>query len=404
MIDTLSTKYDVTITSVDRSWVPGRVYFTGVSLRTRPEHAGDPITTFYIDKLELDLGILPLLHKTVSLDATAWVGPGKIKAHVSLPGMGKKGIDLDLSGKNLPGDLMPMRAVLGLPMTGKLDFAFTLDLPYLVAKSGRTSPDWKKAVGHASFGCPTGCSFGDGKTKLKPLLKNNTNQAQALMVGDGIEFGKVNIDSLSATAEIKKGKLDITKFDTSSKDGTLKVDFSMTLEPELDNSVVDGCLRFNGSQALAQREPRTYAAITASGADLRSDGLFHIKLMGELKEMRRLNMECGPHTAEHEAPTQHGEAPRPHITLMPDRPMHPPPGAAATPPPSPPATPSAPPSGQPDHALAPAMHPPPGPEGEVQAPAGSAAEPGSAADHPEDQPPPGAGTANAGGSPAGDPR
>ena len=88
------------------------------------------------------------------------------------------------------------------------------------------------------------------------------------MVGDGIDFGKVNIDSLLAKAEIKNGKFEVTKFDAKSKDGELHVDYSMTLEKDFGNSVVAGCLRFKGSEACSSREPKTFAALQTTGAEL----------------------------------------------------------------------------------------------------------------------------------------
>ena len=78
----------------------------------------------------------------------------------------------------------------------------------------------------------------------------------------------------SRRSEIKNGKLDVTKFETKSGDGELHVDFSMTLAPVLDDSMVTGCLRFKGSEALLKKEPKTFAAIQTTGAPLGPDGLF----------------------------------------------------------------------------------------------------------------------------------
>src|SRR5205823_5420239 len=138
----------------------------------------------------------------------------------------------------------------------------------------------------------------DGKTKLKPLLKNRSNQ---VMVGEGIDFGKVDIDSLVARAEFKDGSFTVTKFDATSHDGELHIDYTMKLEPDIMDSMVTGCLRFKGSDTLLKREPKTYAAIQTTGAELRADGLFHITLADRLRDMKRLNQECGPNLAHPEA-------------------------------------------------------------------------------------------------------
>lgn len=100
--------------------------------------------------------------------------------------------------------------------------------------------------------------------------------------------------SLFAQVEIKAGNLTVVKFDTKSDDGTLFVDYAMELAPTFGESQVTGCLRFNGSQSLLKREPKTFSAISATGAFLGPDNLFHIKLTDKFKDMRRLAQPCGP--------------------------------------------------------------------------------------------------------------
>jgi type II secretion system protein N len=326
VVDALSDKYDVTIGDVERGFIPGRVYFNDVNIRTRPTKPGDPVTTMLIKRLEVDVGILPLLHGTLRVYVDAKIGTGDLDATVWLPRFGKKGVRFDIEGKDLPGTGLPMRAVIGLPMTGKIDFSASLDLPNDVPKVGKPTPNWKAAAGEFSLSCPSGCTFGDGKTKLKPLVKNAGQQA---MVGEGIDFGEVNIDSLYAKAEIKKGKLDVTKFDAKSKDGELYVEYSMTLDKVFGNSVVAGCLRFKGSDALLKREPKTYAAIQTTGAERRADGLFHIRLTDRFSMMKRLNQECGPNVKINNGENfNSGPTAPPHLTVMPPEPPKPPPPAA----------------------------------------------------------------------------
>jgi len=393
LVDSLSDKYDVTIGDVERGFIPGRVYFNDVNIRTRPASPSEPVTTMLIKRLEVDVGILPLLHGTLRVYVDAKIGTGDLNATVWLPGFGKKGFRFEAEGKGIPGTGLPMRAALGLPMTGKIDLSASLDLPNEVPKVGRPVPNWKAASGAFMIACPSGCTFGDGHTKLKPLVKNAGQQA---MVGEGIDFGQVNIDSLLAKAEIKNGKLDVTKFDAKSKDGELYIDYSMTLDKEFGNSVVAGCLRFKGSDALLKREPKTFAAIQTTGAERRSDGLFHIRLTDHFSIMKRLNQECGAN-----AKTNNGEnfntgpAAPPKLTVMPDEPAKPPaPPAINAPTPAIPIDAGA--------ATAPTAAPPGAgtggarPEGEA---AGSAVPPGEAT--PRELP--ANGTLSPGGAPAGEP-
>ncbi|HSR98788.1 MAG TPA: type II secretion system protein GspN [Kofleriaceae bacterium] len=340
IIDVLSDKYDVTIGDVDRGILPGRMYFKAVSLRTRPTSADEIATTFYIEQLEVNLGLFALLRGTASVKIDAKIGPGHIKGTIA---SSNGGTQVDLVGSDLPSASLPMREVLGLPMSGKVRFAFDLDLPNDKSKAGKVGPNWPKAEGNVELACPSGCTIGDGKSKLRPKLKIRAQQAFA---EGGIDFGKVNVDTLLADVQIKGGKLSITRFDVKSPDGELHVDFDMTLNQDLQSSLVTGCLRFKGSDGLLKREPKTHAAISTTGAPLGPDNLFHIKLDGPVRELRRLGMVCG--AAANTSMDNPGAAsnPRPNLTITPEtpsapapngRPMIPPP--QVNPPPPPPATP-----------------------------------------------------------------
>jgi type II secretion system protein N len=324
--ESLSEKYEVTVGSVERGIVPGRVFFKAVTLRTRPTKPEELVSTFFIKQLEIDVGILSMIGGTLSVDLEAQIGAGTLSGTVELHKFGQGDIAFDFKGESLPADALPMRGLLGLPMSGKIEFSVAMRLPVEKSKTGKPGINWKNVTGGLSLGCPRGCTFGDGKTKLKPLLKNTRNQ---VMVGEGIDFGKVTLDSLLAKATFKDHKLTLDKFDAKSKDGELKVDFMMTLEKNIDDSMVTGCLRFKGSEDLAKREPRTAAAITTTGAELRSDGLFHIRLTDRFKEMKRLNQECGPGVSSVTNGEDFSRKPeRPGLTVQPDEVAKP--GSAAT--------------------------------------------------------------------------
>jgi type II secretion system protein N len=308
------------------------MYFKAVSLRTRPSKVGGVVTTFYIEQLEIDLGLFALLHGTVAVKFDAKIGPGHAKGRVAVS---KDATSIDLVGEDLPSASLPTREVLGLPMSGKVRFAFSLELPNEKTKTGKSGPSWTKAEGHAELACPSGCTVGDGKTKLKMDLKNQRNQAFA---EGGIDFGKVNIDTLLADVEIKNGKLDVTRFETKSADGELHVDFDMAFnQQDINQSLVTGCLRFNGSAGLLKREPKTHAAISATGAPLGPDNLFHIKLDGPLRDVRRLGQICG--SAANMSMDNPGATVRPNLTITPEPPSRP--TGVALPPPPPPAPPPA---------------------------------------------------------------
>lgn len=384
IVEVLSEKYDVTIGSVERGFKPGRLYLKAVSLRTRPTKADEVPSGFYIDKLEVDLGLFALIRGTASIDIDAKIVNGHIKGNIALS-KGKTSVDID--GTDLAGDTLPMKELMGLPMTGTLDFGFKLDLPNEKSKSGKIAPDWTKAVGEIGFDCPSGCSIGDGKTKLRPKLKNARSAAFA---SEGIDFGKVNIDTMTARVAIKDGNLDLTKFEAKSPDGEIHVDYSMALAPEFGESTVAGCLRFKGSEALLKREPKTHAAISTTGAQLGPDNLFHIRLDGKFKDMKRLAQTCGAaaKNVNMDDMNSGGTTPhaRPNLTVQPpDEPLR------NTAPPPPPLTPAIPmDAAVPVPTPGPTEErngPPPPPAAEPSAGAGTAGAAGAGAPPPQ-QPPP----------------
>ncbi len=330
--EALAAKYQVTIGDVERGWIPGRVYFNSVSLQTRPAKPDDPVSAMYIDRLEVDLDFLPLLGGAASVNLDAAIGTGHIRGNLTVS---RGGTSVAFEGSDLQAQMLPMREAIGLPMFGMVEFELDLDLPNEKQKSGKTAPNWQKAEGGARIACPSGCTFGDGKTKLKTKLKNARSQAFA---ADGIDFGKVTLRSLLAKVEIKTGQLAVTQFEAPSDDGTLHVDYMMELEPTFGESMVTGCLRFNGSPSLLQREPKTFSAITATGAPLGPDELFHIRLTDKFKDMKRLGQPCGGAVAGKNMDDPGGG--RPTLTVQPDAPARtpdpgvqipplPPPGATA---------------------------------------------------------------------------
>jgi len=360
VIELLSEKYEVSIGSVDRGFVPGRMYWKAVSLRTRPTKAEEVATTFYIEQLEVDLGLLALLHGTAAVKLDAKIGPGHIKGTIAIS---TQRTAIDLTGDDLPSASLPVREALGVPMSGKIRFAFELELPNEKTKAGKVGPNWLKAEGSAELACPSSCTVGDGKTKLKVNVANKSQQAFA---ENGIDFGKVNIDSLFASLELKDGKLEVTKFDTKSGDGELHVDFNMALNQDLGQSLVTGCLRFNGSAALLKREPKTHAAFSTTGAPLGPDNLFHIKLDGPVKQVRRLGMMCGP-TVNKNMDNPGKTTARPNLTVTPETPAKP--ADVVTPPQQTPTYVPTPPSPMPEDAGVDMHMPQTGSNGETPTPA-----------------------------------
>jgi type II secretion system protein N len=292
LVELSAEKFELTVGDVERGIMPGRVYFKAVTLRFRPAKAGDVPSTMFIEQLQADVGILSLLHGTVTGKADLKLGPGHLKLAVAAS---TSSLSAEIEGEDVPAASLPAREFVGLPISGKLKIAGQFEAPITKDKLGKTAMDLTKSNGSLAFACPSNCVIGDGKTKLHVAAKNRSQQA---FTENGIKFGKIMIDSLTAETQLKDGKLEVTKFEAKSGDGELHVDFQMTLNSDFGLSTVNGCLRFKSSDALVKREPETAAELATTGAPASpKDGLFNMKLDGTWRDMRRLGQLCGPEAA-----------------------------------------------------------------------------------------------------------
>ncbi len=321
-IEAASDSFDITYKDVERGWLPGRVYINNLQIRTRTTKPDEVPLLFTFNRVKIDVGLLALIGKNVSINIDAEIASGELSGNVTLRHFMRDGVSINLDGEGIPGGNLPLQSVIGLPISGNLDLTAVVDLPF---ENGRPGLNWKKLAADIDVSCPSGCTFGNGKAKLKPIIKNTRTQA---MVGDGIEFGTIKIDSLAAKLEVKDGKLTCVEVRSrKSNDGDVKVDLAMGLAPVFGDSTVTGCLRFKGSEALGKREPKTLAALQATGAEQGTDGLFHIKLAGTCRDLRKIgNEECTAGSAPVVAPAGH-HAPPPRLTPPP---VAPPPTPAAT--------------------------------------------------------------------------
>lgn len=332
------SKVDLKIENIERGIMPGVFYLEGVEMKTRPKQEDLDkayaitdvkerdnalralVTTIYVERMKIDIGLLAALGGTGSIDFNAVFGDGNIHGNITAS---KTNLELHIVGDEVPSELLPMREVLSnLPMRGNVTFELAFELPTEKLKSGKTGPNWPKAVGELDFECAAGCVIGDGKSRLKLKPKNVRQQAFA---AEGTEFGHINVQSLTARAEIKDGKLDLTKFDAKSSDVELYVEYSLTLTQVLDDSPVMGCVRYKPTDALRKREIKTYDQILLIGGLRHNEsGLDHIRLKGTFKDMKKLPELCtgGSDSGDPDAPST-GRSSRPKLTVQPDDPVKP---------------------------------------------------------------------------------
>jgi hypothetical protein len=185
---------------------------------------------------------------------------------------------IQITGAAVPLASQPTMEWFGLPMSGDVDVA--IDLHHLDEPA--------KAAGSIRISCPTGCRIGDDKTTIKPATKNGRSAAFA----SELYFGHVAFDRVTIAVDIKDGKGTISTFDVVSQDVILKLAGTIELAKPFADSRVDLCLRFDGTQTLQARDPKTHALLALSGAPRASDGLFNIKLVDRLGAVKRLGVAC----------------------------------------------------------------------------------------------------------------
>lgn len=281
--------YDAQIGEVEPGLLPARVVFRSVLLRSRPTRPGETATVLLIDRAELDVGLLSSLRGRYSGELDLQIGSGRLRGRAAYSS--RDGLSVHLTGEDLPAASVPLRGLVGLPMTGKLQIALDAAIPNTTSRTGKIALDLRKGQASAELACPAGCTVGDGKSRLQ-LTTSNAGQQKFLDQGGGIEFGTIHLDSFVARAELRGGMLELTRFETRSGDGELRVAASLALDEDLASSKLTGCLRFHASEALRQREPKTDAAISTIGP-LGPDGLFHVKLDGALRTLRPIGVVCG---------------------------------------------------------------------------------------------------------------
>lgn len=290
--EALSAKYDVVIGSVERGWLPGKMILKNVSLKTRPTQPNQTPNLLYIKQISLDLSVLALASMKTVLDIEATIGTGTLTGTVTCATFtcNKDSVKVAFESDSLPGANLPFKEYVGLPVVGRIALDLEAELRLV-----RRKVDWTKVVAHLQLECPSGCTVGDGKTKIRPVV---TRPNQAEFVKDGIEFNKLQLDKFEARLEVKKGVAKIVKWNVPSKDGEVYLEFEAKLEPLLNDSQVTGCLRYNGSADLEKRDYRTLTQLRTLGAPLGPDKLFHIRLTGPLRQVKRLAQVCGEAAAK----------------------------------------------------------------------------------------------------------
>jgi type II secretion system protein N len=277
IVEALSDKYDVSVMSVERSFLPGGMILRSVALRTRPTRPEEKPTTLFFDQIRVDLGLFAMLRGKVSVDIEAAIGGGTIEGSVEAS---KSEVKVSFNTAALPLATLPgVREAVGLPMAGGLHADIDMILP-----QGR----WDRAEGKISLGCP-GCTIGDGETKIKPRAPpgGRMNMQMAAFAGDGLTVPRLNLGNLSASIKIANGRGVVEDFKASSADGELDLQAVLRFGRQLkEASFESGCMKFKLTEALKQREPSFGNLPEFMRMSPQADGYSNVRLQGKLVTMR----------------------------------------------------------------------------------------------------------------------
>lgn len=275
MIESLSSKYEVTILDIERSLVPGRFSLEGVTLTSRPDVVGQPVTTMFFKRIEVDVAFLPLLSGKAEVGLDIATGGGSIAGSVR---MAKTSLGVDFRLRRVPLATLPGVAdAVGLPLGGQGDGRVSLTLP---------NNDWQRASGKVELSCKVGCTVGDGESRVYPKARNPN---EALMVSSGIPVETITVTRFVLAMTIAKGDAFRDRFEFESPDGDLELDFDIKLAKKLGESTIAGCIRYRCSREYLSRSP---AACELGSPAVDADGFRNIKLAGRLTAMRRLGQIC----------------------------------------------------------------------------------------------------------------
>jgi hypothetical protein len=193
------------------------------------------------------------------------------------------GVELRITGREVDlnnADLSPFVGKIGLPASGKGFVDISMTVPLV---EGRR--DWSRADGSVALSCKN-CQIGDDNAKLT-LGKNSG------LIHD-IPFSHLAFRSLEVALSVKSGVVELTKWSADSDDIRLDLKLNAKLALDLERSVVQGCVRYRGTDLLEKRDRDLSNLVKLIGGQAAADGMFNVQLGGRLNRLRKVGRICAP--------------------------------------------------------------------------------------------------------------
>ncbi len=234
-----TAQQELQIDEMSGYWLSG-VKMKGVRLLSAPTEPGKPPQKIAIDEASVRYAILPGIFGSTDLGFDVLAFGGEASGSYDVHGKGDKSLDLTLEAIDL-GQLDPLVQLLGVPIKGKLGGTVRLTMP-----EGKAS----KASGAVSLEAKD-VSVGDGKAKIKGALA----------------LPKLDVGTLSISAEAKDGILKITKLAAGGKDVEVQGDVRVTLRDTPSESLCDGQVRFKINDAYRNKSDITKSLFGTPGSN-----------------------------------------------------------------------------------------------------------------------------------------
>ena len=223
----------------------GGMSLEGVTWTFEPSRPGEIPSKCYVEEVDVDISLLPLLWGTIDVDIEAELEEGTLEANFT-QSSSETAVMVEVA--ELPLYAIPKaRQALNAPITGL--FALKVDIK---------APDhkWSDAEGEITINC-SACAVGDGEEKLYV--------PGATSLKNGLVIPPVEIGNLGGKFKVEKGIAETeVPIENDSEDVWVFIEGKMNLKDPFAKSRFEMVLKFNISQKLQdENEPMRFMIQTA---------------------------------------------------------------------------------------------------------------------------------------------